>query len=298
MGATCSTHRPTRQRWRREDAVGRTGDRVPGRLNCIRYLGHSIGYLDCSSPNPAALIIAIGVVLAGFGHLGGLSAQTPDVGAPPPATRFAAASNGPTVPLGRPSLRVPSSEEHPDLRLLVAQTAPTAMPNGKLRDDTVLVAFAASAPENSEEEVANEHGLELVDRTELPALGLRIARYRVRGDRPVAALIASLRTDRRVQQAQGNFEYRPVSQSPAAFAAAKPDNDPSVSARRRTDRTTAAVNKVAQKPGEQTNIGEVVSTGAAGKLHKGDRPLAAAGHTALRWPTADEPFVNVGVANR
>lgn len=298
MVPTCSTHGPTRQRWPREDAVGRTGDRVPGRLNYIGYLSYGIGYLDCSTPNPAALIIAIGVVLAGFGYLGGLSAQTLDVGAPAPATRIAAASNGPTEPLSRPGLRVPWSEGHPDLRLLVAQTVPTAMPNGKLRDDTVLVAFAASAPENSEEEVANEHGLELVDRTELPALGMRIARYRVRGDRPVAALIASLRTDQRVQQAQGNFEYRPVSQSAAAFTAGNPNDGPSASARRRSDGKTAAVNKVAQNPREQTNILEAVSTGAAGKLHKGDRPLAAAGHTALRWPTADEPFVNVGVANR
>ena len=259
-----------------------------------------IGYLDCGTPNQAAaLIIAIGVVLAGFGHLGGLSAQTLEVGAPAPATRIAAASNGPTEPWGRPGSRVPWSEGHPDLRLLVAQIVPTAMVDGKLRDDTVLVAFAASAPESSEEEVAHEHGLELVDRTELPALGMRIARYRVRGNRSMAAIIASLRTDQRVQQAQGNFQYRPAPPStPAAFAAAKPDDGPSASARRRSDPKTAAINKVAQKPDEQTNIGEAVSTGPAGKLHKGDRPLAVAGHTALRWPTADEPFVNVGVANR
>lgn len=164
--------------------------------------------------SPAAVAFA---VLTGV--LGTSLVQAQDGGQPASPMRVAAISNDAPVveSAAQPSFTIPALPPADiDLRVLLAQGAPILATDGTLRDDTILVAFATSAPENSEDEVAKEHGLELLDRTELSGLGMRIARYRVRDNRPIATVVANLRMDQRVRQAQGNFEYRPIPPSAPA----------------------------------------------------------------------------------
>ena len=217
--------------------MGRKRNGSADRLNSI---GHRrscsiTARLLASAPLPVLAFF----VLAGAGAFGASLVRAHEVPQPASATRIAAiGSKAPAAEqAARPAFTIPAfppADIETDLRLLLAQSEPASADDGKLRDDTILVAFATTAPENAEEEVAKEHGLELVDRTELSALGMRIARYRIRDNRPIAAVVALLRTDQRVRQAPGNFEYRPVPPSTPAtevsglkdrpVAEAKPDN--------------------------------------------------------------------------
>ena len=170
------------------------------------------------------------------------------------------------------------------------------------------MAFALSVPQSIDEDIAKQHGLELVDRTELPSLGLRVVRYRAQANAPIAPIIANLRKDQRISSAQTNAEYRLPSQSgPATEVSrlkdrlglarqAKRDDPPRATVRQRSDGKTAAVTRVAPKSAEQPSINERRKARQA--VGQGRATLASAGQTALRFPSADEPFVNVGVAKR
>ena len=256
----------------------------------------------------AACIIA---VMSAFGLLGEPSAFAADLGDLQPVTRIAAAGAGePEAFAFRPGLPARETEIDADLKPLLAQNGPPSKTGAVFGDDTILVAFALSVPQSIDEDIAKQHGLELVDRTELPSLGLRVVRYRAQANSPIAPIITNLRKDQRISSAQASAEYRLPSQSgPATEVSrledrlgvarqAKQDDPPRASVRRRSDGKTAAVNKVAPKSTEQPGIVEATTTSKGSRLDKGGRPLASAGQTALRFPSADEPFVNVGVANR
>jgi hypothetical protein len=73
-------------------------------------------------------------------------------------------------------------------------------------EETILAQFELSAREGVEEEVARAHGLELVDRSALRSLGVRIARYRLP---TVATVLKRLRADRRITLAVINVRYAP-----------------------------------------------------------------------------------------
>jgi hypothetical protein len=251
-------------------------------------------------------------VVSAFGLLGEPRALAADLGDLQPVTRIATAGGGePEAFAFRPGLPARETEIDADLKLLLAQNGPPSKIDAEFGDDTILVAFALSVPHSIDEDIAKQHGLELVDRTELQSLGLRVVRYRAQANSPIAPIVANLRKDQRISSAQGNTEYRLPSQSgPATEVSrlkdrlgvvqqAKQDDSPRASVRRRSDGKTAAVNRVAPKSAEQLGIVEAPATSKGSRLDKGGRPpLASAGQTALRFPTADEPFVNVGVANR
>lgn len=76
------------------------------------------------------------------------------------------------------------------------------------REESVLVSLSFTSPAGVENDIAREHNLELVSRLALPTVGLRVVRYTIPDGRPVAAVLARLREDRRVSAAQLNFEYR------------------------------------------------------------------------------------------
>ena len=246
------------------------------------------------------------VVVSVFGLLGGPSALAADLGDLQPVTRIAAAGAG--GPGAFPFRPVREAEIDADLKLLLAQNGPPSQTGAAFGDDTILVAFALSVPQSIDEDIAKQHGLELVDRTELQSIGLRVVRYRAQANAPIAPIIANLRKDQRISSAQTNAEYRLPSQSEPATEVsrlkdplgvarrqAKRDDPPRASVRRRSDGKTAAVNRVAPKSAEQPAL----TPNAQGRqLDKVGRPLASAGQTALRFPTADEPFVNVGIASR
>lgn len=250
-------------------------------------------------------------VVSALGLLGGPSALAADLGDFQPVTRIAAAGAGePEAFAFRPGLPARETEIDADLKLLLAQNGPPSKTGAEFGDDTILVAFALSVPQSIDEDIAKQHGLELVDRTELPSLGLRVVRYRAQANAPIAPIITNLRKDQRISSAQANAEYRLPNQSgPATEVSrlkdrlrvarqAKQDDPPRASVRRRSDGKTAAVNRVAPKFAGQPSIIEAAGTPNGRRLDKGGRPLVSAGQTALRFPTADEPFVSVGVANR
>lgn len=75
---------------------------------------------------------------------------------------------------------------------------------------TILAAFAASAPESVEEDLAKQHGLEIIKRVTLSSLDLRIVTYRAREGDAAAAVVQRLRVDPRVSSAQVNVAYRAI----------------------------------------------------------------------------------------
>ena len=256
----------------------------------------------------AACIMA---VVSAFGLLGEPSTLAADLGELQPVARIAATGGGaPEAFAFRPGLPVRETEIDGDLKLLLAQNGPPSSKGATFGDDTILVALALSVPQGIDEDIAKQHGLELVDRTELPSLGLRVVRYRTQANASIAPIIANLRKDQRISSAQANAEYRlPNQNGPATEVGqvkdrvriapqARGDDPPRASLRRRSDAKTAAATRVAPKSAGQPGTVEASATPRSSRLDKGRLPLASAGQTALRFPTADEPFVSVGVANR
>ena len=70
--------------------------------------------------------------------------------------------------------------------------------------------------------------------------------------------------------------------------------------RRDAERMTAAVGRIHKKRRKQFNIAEVSRTPTPSKPQGVERKpsLILSSSTALRWPSADEPFVNVGARSR
>lgn len=123
------------------------------------------------------------------------------------STRIAAVDGAAdTLPfrLGMP-LRRPDSDV--DLKVLLAQHHPATKSDASAGDDTILVALASSVPTSVDEDLARQYGLELLDRTELPELGLRIVQFRASGNRATGPIITDLRNDQRVRRAQLNVRY-------------------------------------------------------------------------------------------
>jgi len=195
-----------------------------------------------------------------------------DLGASPNA-HVAAVSTDPAVPKNR--LEGLGSDEI----WVLAQSAATAA--GQSEGDGVLALFDASAPETVENEVARAYGLELVSRLTVPTLEKRMVRFRIPDGRSIAEVVAVLRADQRVSSAQPNFHYHFPNQSPIAIGKLQQHSPRArhakgvAPAERAVDARTAKVPTL-QRPGS----------------------LVADNQRSLRWPTADEPFVNLGVRNR
>jgi hypothetical protein len=174
-----------------------------------------------------------------------------------------------------------------DLRVLLAQNAPAAAAAAQARGDAVLIAFPISAPRGVEDDVARQHGLEIVGRWDLAGYERRMIQVRVRPGRSVPALLAALRRDRRVESAQTVATYRPAGigdlakVEPEAGASAQPKVAPPRS------NGTAAIG-----PGSQAKATPSGRKTPPAKTDKAAAPVVSASAPAvLRWLTADEPFV-------
>ncbi len=189
-------------------------------------------------------------VALALGALGGSSVSAEEAKRTPGSASVAGYPSSPQM--SRLGAKLPNPAAGMDLNLLLAQYKPanTEPPSSlaEEQDDTILVALALSTPGNVEEEIARDHGLELVERTELSALGLRIIRYRVGDGRPADSVIASLLRDTRVERAQRSVAYRLPVQPPAPVAGAEKAPATAAAPRnpRPADRKTAV--RVAQKP--------------------------------------------------
>jgi hypothetical protein len=152
-------------------------------------------------------------------------------------TRLASIGSGGDGPLSRLGFPVRDAIPDLDLRVLLARTS-SVKTDAQAADDSILVALALTVPQSTDEDIARQYGLELIDRTELPELGLRIVQFRLPADRAIALVLAELRTDQRIRRAQRNSRYEPL---PPATEPAPPVPKAHVGARPWEVNKTAAV---------------------------------------------------------
>ena len=138
-----------------------------------------------------------------------------------------------------------------DLKVLLAQHRPSATQNDAAGEDTILVAVVLSVPQSVDEDIAKQYGLELVDRTELPDLDLRIVQFRVSGNRAIAPILSDLRNDQRIRRAQQNAQYSVPSQGSPAPEISRLNGPPAETPPSLSDRKSPTVAKVAQKLPDQ-----------------------------------------------
>ncbi|MBX9591904.1 MAG: hypothetical protein K2X43_21640, partial [Hyphomonadaceae bacterium] len=275
--------------------------------------------IDAAANRAAAIaLVSLGVVVILNAALAP-SAPAADASEPASAVRVAAAGvSRPEAFAFRHGWPVREAEIEAGLKLLLAQHGPPATvdpasgPASRpaTSDDTILVAFAASVPHSLDEDIARQHGLELIDRTELAALGWRVVRYRAPAHRPIAAIVAELRDDQRIRGAQGSIQYGlSVPGAPAtevsgleeragAARHARRGEPPQGPVRRSLDGRAVAASRDAGARHDRPRTTEMAGARKGGRSGEGGRALASAGQMALRFPTADEPFVNVGVPGR
>jgi len=74
--------------------------------------------------------------------------------------------------------------------------------------DEVVIGIARATPEAVDDAVGQTHGLQLLERSTLELLGVRLVRYRVLNNRPLAAALTALQGDPRVLAPQLNYSYR------------------------------------------------------------------------------------------
>ncbi len=248
----------------------------------------------------AAVLLAVGLAMVMA------PCPTGDEGAHAGERRVLAAVEIAAVTVDRdvaPASRRQLGDGAAELELLLAQNAAPDAPAE--RGETVLAGFPMSQPESLEEEVAKAHKLEIVRRFTIQSLARRIVIFRLEEGRSAADLVAALKKDARVVSAQVNALYgQPPAQTEASGggppapavvpepvqkrAAAPAPNSPAAPAHSKAAaRAPAGRPAATAKPAAQTT-----------RRAEGQASLVATKQAALRWPTADEPFVNVGAANK
>lgn len=152
-------------------------------------------------------------------------------------TRLASVGEKASGPFSRLGVPPRPADLDVDLRVLLTDRNPAVKADAAPDDDTILVAFAVDVPQSIEEEIAAEYGLELIERTELEELGLRIAQYRGTGKKPISNVLSALRHDQRVRKAQRNVLHTlPGSAPPPAVSNnEKAPPPPQATARREAD---------------------------------------------------------------
>lgn len=173
-----------------------------------------------------------------------------------------------------------------DLKVLLVQNRAVTKTDAVADDDTILVALASSVEQSVEEDIAKQYDLELLERTELPALGLRIVQFRASGNRPTGPILAELRNDHRIRRAQLNAQYGQPSQgaspeisrlngppltetkqetvrkAPAVAVAKVVQQEPASAVRQgRSLKGQVAVHETASQPLRVGRVGDVLSGG-------------------------------------
>jgi hypothetical protein len=203
------------------------------------------------------------------------------------------------------SPRSGQAEEKIKLDWLLAQDTPPTTSEGN--GTTVIAIFPSSTPQAVEGEIAKAHKLEFVRRLNTGSAEGRATLYRITDGRAAAEVVAALKGDVRVSAARENVRYSPAPQAPvpAGVSGARPSPThprPPTEGQRNASRPDAKPNvsdrasRTAQRLGKARD--QVVADSAA-ILGSGQRSsLVTSKHTALRFPTADEPFVNIGARNK
>ena len=89
-----------------------------------------------------------------------------------------------------------------------APQQPVATNTPQFVPDEVVVRIAQATPEAVDVAVGQTHGLQLLERSPIALLGVRLVRYRVLNNRSLAAAVAGLQGDPRVLGPQLNYYYR------------------------------------------------------------------------------------------
>ena len=245
------------------------------------YLQRRQGGTGRWATRPAAIMKA-GTVAAAL-SLAMLSAAWADEGKVQGSTRVAAVDGTADTSPYRLGMPLPRIDLDVDLKILLVQHRPSATQNDATGEDTILVAIVLSVPQSVDEDIAMQYGLELVDRTELPDLDLRIVQFRVSGNRAIAMILSDLRNDQRIRRAQKNAQYSVPPQSTPAPGVSRLNGPPAEAPPSVPDRKSLAAAKVAQKLPDQAEPSREVK---AGRSLKGQ----AVNENALRSVRAD----NVG----
>ncbi len=74
--------------------------------------------------------------------------------------------------------------------------------------DEVLASVDRTTPESVDDQVAQSHGLQVLERINLDHLNRRLMRLRIPNGRPPATVVAELQGDARIYAPQANFTYR------------------------------------------------------------------------------------------
>jgi hypothetical protein len=136
-----------------------------------------------------------------------------------------------------------------------AQTVTHTAADGQSTLGTVLVSIAAHASEDTDADIAKQHNLEIVKRTTIQSLSIRIISYRLRDSQDMAAVLQHLRADPRVANAQSNVAYYMKTPEQAAGIAEKSrrsrkaSDQPASSAPRAAPGPTRSAERLIQEPG-------------------------------------------------
>jgi hypothetical protein len=249
---------------------------------------------------PAPLAVGLGTLICTcFGS--GQSGDAADLNPPPPVRVAASAIDSDQSPRTRNELR---SDGKIELEWLLAQSA--GQTTVEARGETVIAVFPSSAPANVEEDVAKAHKLELVRRLAIGLSDKRIVVYRIGDGRNAAEVVAALKGDLRVGSVQANVRYTPLPQQrpgpPAVSDVKQPRERLGKQGQQQTLRRDAKVKPpvgagVEERPSAARKALAIPPTVTTRRSTE-QGSLVARNHTALRWPTADEPFVNIGSRNK
>lgn len=247
---------------------------------------------------PAPLAVGLGTLICTcFGS--GQSGDAADLNPPPPVRVAASAVDG-----DQPTRTRMRSDGKIELEWLLAQSA--GQSNVEASGETVIAVFPSSAAASVEEDVAKAHKLELVRRLAIGLSDKRIVVYRIGDDRNAAEVVAALKGDLRVGSVQANVRYTPLPQQPPGPPAVSDMKQPrerlGKQGQQQTLQRDATVKPpvgagVEERPSAARKALAIQPTVTTQRSTE-QGSLVARNHTALRWPTADEPFVNIGSRNK
>lgn len=181
-GKPTNTGKPTGGPWPGRDGrpsiniVCIAGRVLGGRCHCGPREGrHDLGgrVFSCANPSPRGRP-SEPMTLAGSGG-----------NSPPPAPR-------------NPQLPPAAAQQPPPNTSGLPQFVP----------DEIVVRIARATPEAVDDAIGQTHGLQLLERSTIDLLGVRLVRYRVPNNRPLTAALTALQGDPRVLGPQLNYYYR------------------------------------------------------------------------------------------
>jgi|SRR5262245_14025825 len=116
------------------------------------------------------------------------------------------APQGPVTLAGAAGRPLPPTQ--PPAPPTAAPQPPVASSQLQFVPDEVVVRMPRTMPETVDLAVAQTHGLQLLERSTIELIGIRLVRYRVLNNRPLAAALTALQADPRTLAPQLNYYYR------------------------------------------------------------------------------------------